>query len=122
MYLLEKEEKEARKKQHTVHLKEIKLISKIEEHDYQTKLRSATRFLDRGDMVKLNMWFRGREMAHTDLGKKVLDRFIEDVSDVAEVEKYMGLDRRSIVVHLQSKAQLKKKRKSVTEDAKAQNK
>jgi len=72
-------------------------------------------------MVKLNMWFRGREMAHTNLGERVLKRFIEDVAEVADVEKYGGLERRSIVVHLQPKPQLKKKRKAKEEDAKTQN-
>lgn len=118
LYTLEKEEKQARKKQHVVQLKEIKISSKIKEHDYQTKLRNAIKFLERGDKVKLSMFFRGREVTHLDLGKRVLDRFTEDVNDIAEVEKNSGLEGRMIVIHIIPKATNKKKAKPVTQDAK----
>jgi translation initiation factor IF-3 len=122
LYTLEKEEKHARKKQHIVHLKEIKLTSKIDDHDYQTKLRHATRFLERGDMVKLTLFFRGREMHHTDLGQKVMNRFIEDVSDIAIVEQNKGLEGRVMVVHLQPNTNnAKKKPKSAEKDAKTKD-
>lgn len=85
-YEQEKKEREAKKKQHIVHLKEIKMSSKIAEHDYQTKLNHLRRFLERKDRAKVTMFFRGREMAHVDLGRKILDRLINDLQDVAEPE------------------------------------
>ena len=122
LYTLEKEEKQARKKQHIAHIKEIKVTSKIWENDYQTKLRSAVNFLERGDKVKLSMFFRGREVMHLDLGRRVLDRFVEDLSDVAEVEKSSGLENRMIVILFTPKPNIKKKVKIVSEnDAKTQN-
>src|SRR3989338_7958709 len=66
LYTLEKEEKQARKKQHVIQLKEVKVSPKIKEHDYQTKLRSAIKFLERGDKVKMSMYFRGREITHVE--------------------------------------------------------
>lgn len=118
LYMLEKEEKQAKKKQHVAHLKEIKLTSKIKEHDYQTKLRSAIKFLERQDKVKLTMVFRGREITHLELGRRILERFVEDVVDLAEVEKNTGLEGRMIVLHLSPKPNTKKKIKVVQEDAK----
>ncbi len=125
LYTLEKEEKQARKKQHVVHLKEIKVTSKIKEHDYQTKLRSAVKFLERGDKVKLTMYFRGREMAHIDLGKRILARYGQDLADLADVEKDSGLEGRMIVVLLSPKPNLNKKKPAGktehTDNAKTQN-
>ncbi len=92
LYSIEKKEKEARKKQKVISVKEVKMSSKIEEHDYQTKLRNARKFVDRGDKVKLTMFFRGREITHAELGQKIIQRFIEDISDVAEVERNEGLE------------------------------
>lgn len=86
-YEQEKREKEARKKQKIIHLKEIRLGPKIGEHDYQFKLRNLEEFLKRGDKVKITMMFRGREMAHVDLGRKVLDRLSSDISSVGEIEE-----------------------------------
>ena len=113
LYTLEKEEKQARKKQHVIQLKEVKISSKIKEHDYQTKLRHAIKFLERGDKVKLSLYFRGREITHVELGQAVVSRFIEDVADLAEVEKNSGLEERSIIVHLNPKPQVKKKETKV---------
>ena len=86
-YEQEKREKEARKKQKIVHLKEIRLSPKIGEHDYQFKLRNLEDFLKRGDKVKITMMFKGREMAHVDLGRKILDRLSSDISQVGEIEE-----------------------------------
>lgn len=123
LYTLEKEEKQARKKQHVIQLKEIKITSKIKEHDYQTKLRSAIKFLERGDKVKLTMFFRGREVTHLDLGKRVLDRFVEDLVDIGDVERNSGLEGRMIIILFTAKATIvKKKPKTVQEDAKTENK
>jgi len=85
-YEQEKKDREAKKKQHAVHLKEIKLSSKIQEHDYQTKLNHLRRFLERKDRAKVTMFFRGREIAHIDLGKKILERLRNDLADLAEPE------------------------------------
>jgi len=86
-YEQEKKEKLAKKHQKKVHLKEIKLRPKIEEHDYQVKLKQLQRFLTRGDKVKVTLAFRGREMRHQELGRRVLDKFIKDSSHIGQVEK-----------------------------------
>lgn len=85
-YEQEKREKEARKKQHVIHVKEIRVNPKIEEHDYQVKLRHIREFVQKGDKVKVSMRFRGREIAHIDLGRKVLDRLTQEISDIAVLE------------------------------------
>ena len=86
-YDQQKKEKEARRKQKTAELKEIKLHSNIEEHDYQVKLHSSQRFLQHSNRVKITMIFRGREMAHRDLGRRVIDRLIKDLEGLGQVEK-----------------------------------
>ena len=73
----DKREKEARKKQQTMELKEIQLSLRIDTHDFETKARHAQRFLGEGNKVRVVMRFRGREMSHTDLGREVLDRFVQ---------------------------------------------
>lgn len=82
-----KKGKEARRHQRSIHLKEIRVRPRIEEHDYQTKLRALEKFLKRGDKVKLTLVFRGREMAHQEFGKRVLDRFIVELAPRAVVER-----------------------------------
>ena len=86
-YEEQKKAAEARKKQKTIDVKEIKMRPGIDVHDYEVKLRSARRFLDDGDKVKVTIRFRGREMAHQDLGMKVLDRVREDLDEMAKVEQ-----------------------------------
>ena len=98
-YEQEKKEKEARKHQKTVHLKEIKMKPNIEEHDYQVKLHHMKRFLERGDKAKLTMTFRGREMSHMSIGKKIMDRIVTDLSEVGEVEKGPMMEGRNIMIH-----------------------
>ncbi|MFA5389036.1 MAG: translation initiation factor IF-3 [Candidatus Omnitrophota bacterium] len=98
-YEQEKKEKEARKHQKTVHLKEIKMKPNIEEHDYQFKLHHMKEFLTRGDKAKLTMTFRGREMSHLNIGKKIVDRVIADLSEAGEIEKGPMMDGRNIMVH-----------------------
>lgn len=98
-YEQEKKEKEARKNQKVVHLKEIKIKPNIEEHDYQVKLYHLKRFLTRGDKAKLTLTFRGREMSHMDIGRKLLDRMIADLTDVGELEKAPVLEGRNIIVN-----------------------
>lgn len=119
LYSLEKKEKEARKKQKIILVKEIKLTSKIEEHDYQTKLRSGRRFIEHGDKVKLTLFFRGREITHMDLGKKILERYTEDLSDVAEMERNDGLEGNAIHLYLIPKTSGSKKKEGASAPAPA---
>jgi len=102
-YEQEKREKEARKKQKIVHLKEIRLSPKIGEHDYQFKLRNLEDFLKRGDKVKITMMFKGREMAHVDLGRKILDRLASDISQVGEIEESARQEGRFINMVIRAK-------------------
>ena len=102
-YEQEKREKEARKKQKIVHLKEIRLSPKIGEHDYQFKLRNLEDFLKRGDKVKVTMMFKGREMAHVDLGRKILDRLASDISQVGEIEESPRQEGRFINMVIRAK-------------------
>ena len=87
-YEAQKKANEARKKQKVIEVKEIKMRPGIDEHDYQVKMRSVQRFIGDGDKVKMTIRFRGREMAHQELGKKVLDRVRDDVDEVAKVEQF----------------------------------
>ena len=91
-------QKEARKKQARVEVKEIKMRPKIDPHDYGTKKGHVVRFLNQGARVKVTIMFRGREMAHTELGRKLLDRLTEDLKELATVESYPKLDGRNMVM------------------------
>lgn len=86
-YEQEKKEREAKKHQRQIHIKEIRIKPNIDEHDYQVKLRHLKEFLKKRDKVKLSLVFRGREMAHRDLAKRVLDRMLVDVQTDGQVEK-----------------------------------
>ena len=90
----EKKEKEARKKQQVVELKEVQLSCRIDTHDFETKARNAIRFLTAGNKVRVVVRFKGREMAHQELGREMLLRFEEAVSSVGTVEKKPVLDGR----------------------------
>ena len=92
----DKREKEARKKQQTMELKEIQLSLRIDTHDFETKARHAQRFLGEGNKVRVVMRFRGREMSHTDLGREVLDRFVQACNGMRVVKKSPVLDGRII--------------------------
>jgi len=83
----EKKAKEARKKQHTVDIKEVKMRYKIEEHDYQVRINHAERFLKDGDKVKATVMFRGREIQHAHLAKELLERMAKDLEAIAEVQQ-----------------------------------
>ncbi|MBN1526543.1 MAG: translation initiation factor IF-3 [Candidatus Omnitrophica bacterium] len=102
-YDQEKKEKEAHKKQRVIHVKEIRIGPKIGEHDYQFKLKALQDFLKRGDKVKITMMFRGREMAHVDLGRKILDRLSSDISAVGEIEESPRLEGRFINMVVKAK-------------------
>ncbi len=87
-YEAQKKANEARKKQKTIDVKEIKMRPGIDEHDYQVKMRSVRKFLDNGDKVKMTIRFRGREMAHQDLGIRVLDRVRDDLDEEVKIEQF----------------------------------
>ena len=97
-YEQQKKANEARKNQKVVDIKEIKLRPTIEKHDYEVKLRNAKRFLEEGDKVKVTMRFRGREMAHIDLGMNVLKEFREDLASVGKVEMEPRLEGRQMMM------------------------
>ena len=87
-YEAQKKANAARKKQKVIEVKEIKMRPGIDDHDYDVKMRSIVRFIDEGDKVKMTIRFRGREMAHQDLGLKVLQRVQSEVEEIAKVEQY----------------------------------
>lgn len=93
-YDQEKKEREAKKHQRQVRLKEIRLHPNIDEHDYQVKLRQALGFLKKKDRVKVDLFFKGRQIEHMDLGRKILDRFIIDTQSEGQVEKEPLLEGR----------------------------
>jgi len=93
-YDLEKKEREAKKHQKQGRLKEIRLKPNIDEHDFETKVKQVVGFLKKKDKVKVNLFFRGRQMEHLDLGRKVLDKFIIDTQSEGQVEKAPSLEGR----------------------------
>ena len=102
-YEAQKKANEARKKQKVIEVKEIKMRPGIDEHDYQVKMRSVRRFLDDGDKVKMTIRFRGREMAHQELGMKVLDRIRGDIDAMARVEQTPRTEGRMMTMVLAPK-------------------
>ena len=97
-YEAQKKKNEARKKQKVIEVKEIKLRPAIDQHDYDVKMKSVRKFLDEGDKVKVTLRFRGREMAHQELGAKVLARVREETEEVAKVEAMPKLEGRQMVM------------------------
>jgi translation initiation factor IF-3 len=102
-YELARKEKEARKKQKVVELKEIRLSPNIDSNDLNTKMNAAKKFLSKGDKVKITLRFRGREMAHMNASKHILDDFAESLAEVAVVEKAPKVEGRSISMVLAEK-------------------
>ncbi len=98
-----KKKQSARKKQQQIHIKEVKFRPGTGEGDYQVKLRNLTRFLNHGDRAKVTMWFRGREMAHQELGRKVLDRVEADLADISKVEQHPRMEGRQMIMMLAPK-------------------
>ena len=101
-YEKQKKAKDALKKQKAslAELKEYRLSPVIDVGDFETKLRNATKYLEKGDKIKLTIRFKGRQMAHTELGKEVLDRFAERAKDVADIEQKPKLDGRTMTMLL----------------------
>lgn len=93
----------AKKKQHVIHLKEVKYRPGIDDHDFDTKTRHARRFLEEGNKVKVTMMFRGRQVAHPELGKDVLDRVSGDLSDIGKVETEAKLEGKNMTMILAPK-------------------
>jgi translation initiation factor IF-3 len=95
-----KKKQVARKKQQQVHIKEVKFRPRTGESDYQVKLRNLVRFLENGDRAKVTIWFRGREMAHQEIGRRILDRVENDLAELAKVEQYPRMEGRQMVMML----------------------
>lgn len=110
-YELQKKEKLAKKKQHSFQLKEMRFRPKIDEHDFRFKTKHVRNFIESGSKVKIFVMFRGREMAHTEYGRKVLDRVIEELKDIANVEVAPKLDGRRMNMVIAPKPDLQKKKK-----------
>lgn len=102
-YEMEKKEKEAKKKQKTINIKELRFSPNIEDHDLQTKAKQGIGFLKNGDRIKVSVRFRGREMGHTELGREVLDKFVDLVSEYGVVDKKPKMEGRNLVMFLSEK-------------------
>ncbi len=100
-YDLQKKANLAKKKQKTVSLKEIKLRPGTETHDYNFKIKNAKKFITKGDKVKFTVKFKGREMQHTELGKDLMDRIIEETKDIAKIESKPKFEGRQMVMIIQ---------------------
>ena len=98
-----RKEKEARKKQKTIEIKEVRLSPNIDSNDLNTKANTASKFLTKGDRVKVSLRFRGREIAHMAGGRKVLEQFAEMLSDVSTMDKAPKLEGRSMTMFLTEK-------------------
>ena len=97
-YEAQKKANEARKKQKVIDVKEIKMRPNIDHHDYDVKMRAMNKFLGEGDKVKVTLRFRGREMAHQELGLKVLERVRDDLGNVSKVEQFPKMEGRQITM------------------------
>jgi translation initiation factor IF-3 len=101
-------QKEARKNQRQTQLKEVKFRPGTDEGDYQIKLRNLKRFLEAGDKAKVTIRFRGREMAHQEIGRNLLSRVEQDLEDIANVEQYPNMDGRQMIMVLAPGSKKKK--------------
>ena len=99
----QKKDKEARKNQKVISLKEVRLSPTIDEHDFNTKLRNAIKFLEKGDKVKASIRFKGRAITHKEIGQRVLVRFAEECKEVATIESHPKMDGRSMFLVLAPK-------------------
>ncbi len=102
-YEAQKKANAARKTQKTQQIKEIKMRPNIDDHDYDVKMRSVTKFLEEGDKVKMTLRFRGREMAHQELGMNLLKRVQDDTAEIAKIEAYPRLEGRQMLMVLSPK-------------------
>ena len=102
-YELAQKEKEAKRKQKTIEIKEVRLSPNIEENDLNTKVNNARKFLSKGNKVKVTLRFRGREMAHMYKSKHILDDFAESLADIAVIEKAAKVEARTMTMYLTEK-------------------
>ena len=102
-YESQKKKAEARKKQKVIEVKEVKLRPNIDDNDYNVKMRNMRKFLEEGDKVKVTLRFRGRELAHQDLGVRVLDRVRTELEDLGKVEQFPKMEGRQLVMMLAPK-------------------
>lgn len=103
-YDMTKKEKESKKKQRVISIKEIRMTPTIDEHDLQVKIKNATKFLEKGDRVKVVVRFRGRQLGHTEIGKVVLQKFIDATSEYSVIDKPPKMEGRQMVMFLNSKS------------------
>ena len=108
-YLFEQKKKQNsnKKKQKIIHVKEVKFRPGTDEGDYQIKLRNLTKFLEKGDKAKITLRFRGREMAHRELGSKMLERIKNDLEELATVEQFPKMEGRQMVMVMAPRATVK---------------
>ena len=97
-YETQKRESEAKKKQKTIEVKEVKFRPNTDDHDYDVKMRNVFKFLEAGDKVKVTLRFRGREMAHQNLGRELLERVADDVKEIGKVENMPKVEGRQMVM------------------------
>jgi translation initiation factor IF-3 len=97
-YEQQKKAVEAKKKQKIIEIKEVKFRPNIDTHDYDVKMRSVTKFLGEGDKVKVTLRFRGREMAHQELGRELLQRIAGDIEDIAKIESMPKMEGRQMIM------------------------
>ena len=97
-YEQQKRESEARKKQKTIDIKEVKFRPNTDTHDYEVKMKNVFKFLEAGDKVKITLRFRGREMAHQNLGRELLERVAEDTKEVGKVENFPKMEGRQMIM------------------------
>ncbi len=102
-YEQNRKEKEAKKKQKTIEVKEVRLTPNIDSNDLNTKMGAARKFLERGDKVKVSLRFRGREMSHMNQSKVILDEFAESLQDIATIDKPSKVEGRNLVMFLSAK-------------------
>lgn len=103
-YEQQKRERETRKKQRIISVKEVKLRPNIEDHDFDVKLKNALRFLEDGDKVKITIMFRGRELSHPELGRVLLDRMAECIRELAIIEREPKLEGKNMIMIASPKA------------------
>lgn len=103
-YEQQKRERETRKRQRIISVKEVKLRPNIEDHDFDVKLKNALRFLDDGDKVKITIMFRGRELSHPELGRVLLNRMAECIREIAIVEREPKLEGKNMIMIVSPKA------------------
>lgn len=102
-YQQSKKEKLSKKKQHVIHVKEIRLRPTIDEHDIEFKMKQARKFIESGNHLRIRILFRGRQMAHPELGEAVLQRVVQNLQDIAKLEKHPVKEGRSIIANFVQK-------------------